>query len=191
MSSRRPDAAKGARRRVTPQSAVVGYRTAADGLEVLLVTSRIRGRWVLPKGTVEPGLTAAASAAKEAWEEAGVTGFVSADCLGVYRYVKTRRTGTQWCEVRVYPMRIKAVLPHWPEQRQRRRAWMPLDQAIVCVHEPTLRSLLAAFRARLAGRPCVTGDRRASPQGQPSRIGPAPWGPGLEQRRPLAISKST
>ena len=40
------------------QSAVLPYRQGPDGLEVLLVTSRKRSRWVLPKGIVEPGLTA-------------------------------------------------------------------------------------------------------------------------------------
>ena len=39
------------------QSAVVPYRAGADGLELLLITSRKGTRWVLPKGVVEPGMT--------------------------------------------------------------------------------------------------------------------------------------
>jgi len=43
---------------------------------VLLVTSRDTGRWVLPKGWAERGLTGSELAAKEAFEEAGVVGEV-------------------------------------------------------------------------------------------------------------------
>ena len=56
------------------QSAVIPYRKRPNGLEVLLVTSRKGTRWVLPKGVVEPGMTPAASAAREALEEAGIRG---------------------------------------------------------------------------------------------------------------------
>jgi phosphohistidine phosphatase len=56
------------------QSAILPYRLRGDDLEVLVITSRKGTRWVLPKGIVEPGMTAAASAAKEAMEEAGVEG---------------------------------------------------------------------------------------------------------------------
>ena len=45
----------------------------SQGLEFLLVQTR-GGRWIFPKGGVEPGLTQARSAALEAFEEAGVHG---------------------------------------------------------------------------------------------------------------------
>lgn len=48
-----------------------------DGLTlVLLVTSRETRRWVLPKGWAEKQLSGPELAAKEAFEEAGVTGHV-------------------------------------------------------------------------------------------------------------------
>jgi phosphohistidine phosphatase len=64
------------------QSAVIPYRRGPSGLEVLLVTSRKGTRWVLPKGVVEPDLSPAASAAKEALEEAGVRGPIDDEPLG-------------------------------------------------------------------------------------------------------------
>lgn len=134
------------------QSAALVYRGPANELQVLMVTSRMRRRWVLPKGMVEPGLTRFDSAAREAWEEAGVTGRISTSCLGVYRYVKRRRRGLQHCEVWVYPMLATGLLPHWPEQRQRRRVWMPMATAVGRVDEPGLRKLLALFDARYHGR---------------------------------------
>jgi len=53
--------------------AAVCYRIRRRGIEFLLVQTR-GGRWIFPKGGVEPGLTHAQSAALEAFEEAGVHG---------------------------------------------------------------------------------------------------------------------
>jgi 8-oxo-dGTP pyrophosphatase MutT (NUDIX family) len=55
------------------QVAAVCYRMTKRGIEFLLVQTR-GGRWIFPKGGVEPGLTYAQSAALEALEEAGVHG---------------------------------------------------------------------------------------------------------------------
>ena len=54
----------------------------------LLVTSRKGTRRVLPKGVVEPDLSPAASAAKEALEEAGICGPIDHEPLGTYQYRK-------------------------------------------------------------------------------------------------------
>jgi len=53
--------------------AAVCYRIRGNGVEFLLVQTR-SGRWIFPKGGVERGLTYAQSAAREAFEEAGVHG---------------------------------------------------------------------------------------------------------------------
>jgi 8-oxo-dGTP pyrophosphatase MutT (NUDIX family) len=55
------------------QVAAVCYRIGKRGIEFLLVQTT-GGRWIFPKGGVEPGLTHAQSAALEAFEEAGVHG---------------------------------------------------------------------------------------------------------------------
>ena len=57
------------------QYGALPYRFAADGsLEVLIVTTRRTRRWIIPKGWPIHGLTPAKSAAREAFEEAGVRG---------------------------------------------------------------------------------------------------------------------
>ena len=81
------------------QSAVLPYRRRDGNLEVLLITSRGGRRWVLPKGIVEPGMTAPVSAAKEAREEAGIEGAVSERVLGSYRQDKWGGT----CRIEVFP----------------------------------------------------------------------------------------
>ena len=132
-----------------PQSAVLAYRIVGNRPEILLVTSRTRGRWVLPKGMISAGMTPPESAVKEAWEEAGVAGSVSGSCLGVYRYMKTRRCGVRSCAVKVYAMKVTAMLPKWPEQRMRRRRWMSIDEAICRVMDRDLKRLLITFRVKL------------------------------------------
>ena len=61
------------RQRTRQQVAAVCYRIGRRGVEFLPVQTR-GGRWIFPKGGVEPGLTLAQSAALEALEEAGVHG---------------------------------------------------------------------------------------------------------------------
>jgi 8-oxo-dGTP pyrophosphatase MutT (NUDIX family) len=70
------------------QVAAVCYRAGKRGIEFLLVQAR-SGRWIFPKGGVEPGLTHAQSAALEAFEEAGVHGRMEA--IPFARYFRRKR----------------------------------------------------------------------------------------------------
>ncbi|HWU55015.1 MAG TPA: NUDIX hydrolase, partial [Rhizomicrobium sp.] len=62
-------------------------------LEILLVTSLSSKRWILPKGWLEPELTPAENAAREAFEEAGVTGRIDPRPVGSYYYLKDKKDG--------------------------------------------------------------------------------------------------
>ena len=62
----------------------------AGGLEFLLVRTSNGERWTFPKGGVERGESMAQAAAREAREEAGISGVVDAEALGVYRYAPSR-----------------------------------------------------------------------------------------------------
>ncbi|MEN9850080.1 MAG: hypothetical protein RL128_243, partial [Pseudomonadota bacterium] len=53
------------------------WRMHRGKVEVLLITSRDTGRWVIPKGWPIDGLAPAQTAAREAWEEAGVEGDIA------------------------------------------------------------------------------------------------------------------
>ena len=127
------------------QSAVIAWRRRPRGVEVLLITSRKGTRWVLPKGVVEPGLSPATSAAKEALEEAGVRGTVDDAALGTYQYRKWRGI----CTVQVFAMEVEEEVPDWPEAGMRRREWLTLDDARRRIHEADLRQLLDRFIAGL------------------------------------------
>jgi predicted phosphate transport protein (TIGR00153 family) len=117
-----------------------------SGVQVLLVTSRGTGRWVIPKGNVDAGLSPHASAALEAQEEAGVRGALCPVALGTYRYRKRRSSGASlMVDVEVFPLSVNDVLPAWKEQEQRERRWFALGEAANVVDEPDLRDLIRSF----------------------------------------------
>jgi len=138
-----------------PAAAQIGalpYRRRRGRIEVLMVTSRRRGRWILPKGWPIAGLDAAGAAAREAWEEAGVVGEIGHRPLGRYHYVKRPGTsGRRRCEVTLYPLRVTHLSPHFPERGQRRRAWITLVAAVRRAEEPGLARLLARLEAGSGG----------------------------------------
>ena len=144
---------KGARRlRAEPglQYAALPYRDA-DGLEILLVTSRETRRWVIPKGWPIKGRKPPASAAREALEEAGVVGRVAKKALGAYSYIKRLKNGAPLaCTVEVFPLKVARQRKRWREQHQRTVHWFTLEEAVDAVHEPELQALIEAFGQALA-----------------------------------------
>lgn len=108
----------------------------SDG-RVCLITARSSGRWVIPKGGIDPGRTPAEMATIEAWEEAGLVGELSDDPVGEFSYRKNGRTH----RVTVYLLVVTHVARDWPERSARRRRWFEPDVAAELVSESGLRSL--------------------------------------------------
>jgi 8-oxo-dGTP pyrophosphatase MutT (NUDIX family) len=132
------------------QVAALPYRLA-DGLEVLLVTSRETGRWVIPKGWPMKGKAPHQAAAREALEEAGVTGRIGAQSIGAYHYAKRLSNGAALdCIVHVYPLAVRRQRASWPEKAERIGHWFPAREAARAVHEPTLAALIESFAAAAA-----------------------------------------
>jgi 8-oxo-dGTP pyrophosphatase MutT (NUDIX family) len=124
-------------------------RDAAGRVEVLLITSRETRRWVIPKGWPIKGLTSPQSAAREAFEEAGVEGDAAKSKLGTYTYDKRLRSGRmQAVRVTVYALKVATERDTWPEKGQREKLWIPPAEAAQRVDEPDLRALIAAFKPR-------------------------------------------
>jgi 8-oxo-dGTP pyrophosphatase MutT (NUDIX family) len=116
-------------------------------LEVLLITSRNSKRWILPKGWPEAGLSPAENAAREAFEEAGVTGKIEAQPIGSYHYLKAKKDGGGMpCSVDVFALAVTKQSDDWPEKNARELAWMPVEQAMMQVSEPGVRQILKDFR---------------------------------------------
>jgi 8-oxo-dGTP pyrophosphatase MutT (NUDIX family) len=109
----------------------------------MLVTSRETHRWIIPKGWPKKGKSARQSAAREAFEEAGVIGQVSRRAVGSFSYEKRLKNGgTVECEVRVFPLRVKRQTREWPEKQERKVKWLPAAKAAKKVEEPSLSELI-------------------------------------------------
>ena len=129
------------------------WRTTSSGIEVLLITSRDTGRWIIPKGWPMPGLAPEAAAEQEAWEEAGVEGVVNPMCVGRYGYLKCLTPEAQMpCSVVVYGLRVSRMADSFPEADERRRQWFRPCTAATMVSEPDLGRLIEAFVPPQSGR---------------------------------------
>jgi 8-oxo-dGTP pyrophosphatase MutT (NUDIX family) len=132
------------------QVAALPWReTKTNGIEVMLITSRDSGRWVLPKGWPHQDEPLCEAAAREAMEEAGIEGTVSSEETGIYRYEKIVAQGEDIpCAVAVFSMKVRKAVEKWPEKRQRKRKWVPVEKAARLVQEQDLAELIAAFGAK-------------------------------------------
>jgi 8-oxo-dGTP pyrophosphatase MutT (NUDIX family) len=140
------------KRAVHVQYGALPYRFTHDAaLEILLLTTRRSKRWIIPKGWPIKGLRPAKSAAREAFEEAGVRGRVGAKSIGLFAYDKILdENGIRVsCEVRVFPLLVKRQSETWPEIEQRVVQWVAPDKALTLIKEPELKTLVAAFAKRV------------------------------------------
>lgn len=131
------------------QSSVLPYRVVDGVVEIMMITTTKRKRWIIPKGIVEPDMTPSDSAAKEAMEEAGVEGEVSPNSIGKYHYKK-------WgglCRCDVFPMRVTTVHDDWLERDERDRQWVPAADAIKKIRHKKLRAIVRKFVEKGVARP--------------------------------------
>lgn len=129
------------------QSAALCYRNSKRGKEVLLITSRERGRWILPKGWPIAGLDGAGTAAQEAWEEAGVKPRkINKKSVGKFHYDKILDNGASApVEANVYSIEVDKLADTYPEVEERTRNWMAPQKAAELVDEPGLKAILRGF----------------------------------------------
>lgn len=140
---------------VRVQYGAVPYRLNEIGeIEVLLLTSRTRRRWIIPKGWPIKGLKPAESAAREAFEEAGVRGVISGKPLGRFIYDKEPNENgcLVACEVTVFSLAVKRQLKVWPEIEQRETRWVLACEAASLTDEDGLRPLLEAFSIKMEAK---------------------------------------
>lgn len=134
---------------VRSQFAALCYRLRKGKVQVLVITSRGLGRWIVPKGWPMHGKTPAESAVLEAWEEAGVKGRSDGRCLGVYSYVKELEGAPNVpCIAMVFAVEVSGLADDYPEAGQRERRWVSRRKAAKMVDEPELARILRDFDPR-------------------------------------------
>ncbi|MDH4441934.1 MAG: NUDIX hydrolase [Rhizobium sp.] len=115
-------------------------------IEVLVITSRDTGRWVIPKGWHMPGKLPHAIAEREAYEEAGIKGKAGRDPIGYYTYAKRMDGGLKVpTRVQVYSLQVKSMVKDFPEKGSRKLEWVTCEEAASRVDEPELKILFRAF----------------------------------------------
>lgn len=120
-------------------------KAQSNTIEVLLVSSRDTGRWVIPKGWPSKRMPDSAAAAREARQEAGVTGKIAKKPFGTYRYRKIEKESIRLIEVSVYLLWVKKEKKQWKEKAERNRVWFDAQTASRKVREPNLKALIAAL----------------------------------------------
>lgn len=132
------------------QVAALPFRISGSRPEVMLITSRETGRWIIPKGWPQKGRSPHVVAMREAYEEAGLKGRIRKRPLGTFRYHK-RLAGDQGviCRVTVFLLEVKRQLDDWPEKRSRKRCWLAPGAAADRVEEEELCALLSGLTDRL------------------------------------------
>jgi 8-oxo-dGTP pyrophosphatase MutT (NUDIX family) len=135
---------------IYPQSGVLAFRRVSREPEILLITTR-KGHWTIPKGLVEPELGAAASAANEAFEEAGVRGRLAPESIGGFEYPKWGGV----CRVAVFLLEATELADRWPEDGFRRRRWLQLPEAAAAVKFPLLANLIRRAEAIIRAFPAA------------------------------------
>ena len=147
MKSRQQAKPKG---KLRHQYAAIPVRFTGQGkMQVLLLTSRGTCRWVIPKGWLIRRLSPWATAAREAYEEAGLEGtIVSETPIGRYVYDKDIGSGVHArVEVGVFLLRVSRQLENWPEQAERETQWFDPEQAADLVSESGLAAILRSVRS--------------------------------------------
>ena len=107
-----------------PQAGSIVYRKEGDRLSVLLVRSKKDPTiWVFPKGHIERGESPAEAAARETFEEAGVTG----DFAGPIGAPLEFQSGHETVSVQYFLIRAQSECAS-PELRDKQ--WLSVDDAL-------------------------------------------------------------
>lgn len=132
------------------QAGALPYAVVEGRVAFLLITTRRTGRWIFPKGGIEPGFAPWESAAMEAVEEAGVTGEIAQEPIGSYRASMGGNTATL-VDVDLYPLRVTQQLDEWREKGQRLRHWAALGEAKRLLADRSLARLAEKVELTYAG----------------------------------------
>jgi len=127
------------------QSAIIPYRIKDGELQILLITSIRKKKWIIPKGFIEFNLSAFESAKKEAFEEAGVIGTNETIEMGSFTIKKYGgRTN-----IVVYSMEVEKFKDDYPEKNLRKRKWYTVEEAIETISIPEVVKMIKSLAVEI------------------------------------------
>jgi len=133
------------KREIRTQFGALCYRIRRDKIRVLIITTRSGKNWIVPKGWPMDNATPADAAAREAFEEAGVEGKVTGNCLGIFSYTKELDGDDMPCVVAVFALKVKRIHAIYPERGRRKRKWLGRKKAAALVNNPELSQIIRSF----------------------------------------------
>jgi len=127
------------------QYAALPYRRKGKSpTEVLLVTSRETGRWIIPKGWPLKG-----KSPHKAREEAGVVGKINRRSIGSFSYEKRLKGGkVVVCEVQVFVLKVKRQHATFLEKGERKVRWLSRAKAAKTVGDRVLGTIIRTLPKR-------------------------------------------
>ena len=127
------------------QSGVIPYRRNSKGIEILLITTVKKKKWIIPKGYIEFNLTAFESAKKEAYEEAGIIGTNETVELGYFENQKSIGV----CHTKIFALEVIKELDNYPEKNIRKRKWFDIKEASESVSIPDVAKMILLLEMKL------------------------------------------
>ncbi|XP_071706566.1 nudix hydrolase 12, mitochondrial-like [Rutidosis leptorrhynchoides] len=118
-------------------------------IQVLMVSSPNRDDMVFPKGGWESDETVEEAACREALEEAGVRGILKENPLGVWEFRSKSKqeacTSEGGCKGYMFALEVTEELESWPEQNNRSRKWVSIEEAFDLCRYEWMRNALTVF----------------------------------------------
>jgi 8-oxo-dGTP pyrophosphatase MutT (NUDIX family) len=131
------------------QYAALPWRRSNSATEVMLITSRGTGRWIIPKGWPMKRRPPHSTAAREALEEVGVVGQIGKKSIGSFSHRKVLKQGRSVvCEVEVFPLEVTRQRKTWPEKGQRKVQWFSPSDAAKAVRAPLLGTIIRGLQKK-------------------------------------------
>jgi len=131
------------------QYAALPWRRIDSATEVMLITSRGTGRWIIPKGWPMKRRAPHSTAAREALEESGVLGQIGKTPIGSFSHRKALKQGRAViCEVEVFPLEVTRQCKTWPEKGKRKVQWFSPSDAAKAVRQPLLGAIIRGLQKK-------------------------------------------
>ncbi len=124
------------------QVGVLPFRIKDNKIEVLLITSRNKKKWIIPKGLCDQINNPILSASQEAMEEAGVKGVIYENPTSQYSNDKWDGTAT----VTVFLMKVNSELKNYKEKDERKKKWFSIKKAYEVIENEELKDLIKSSK---------------------------------------------